>query len=196
MSADTYAQRLYAVDVFRVMMKHNVPNAHFHHLVGNYPCGCLEADGDLKNNYRIFEFFADRTGNRRVRTTCEADTFDFQSYWDEWATDFNALPPSTDDLPVLSALATTDNNNTYLLLVNPLTDRDVEVDIVIHMREVGDTAEVRTLQGEDYTIDDAEIVESSTPAGREFTHVVPAHSAQMLTLSTSGAPPPRGSPIR
>lgn len=189
MSADTYAQRLFAIDAFRVMMKHNVPTAHWHHLIGDYPCGCLESDGDLKPNYRIFEFFAGRRGTRLVRTTCEAERFDFKSYWDEWATDFNALPPSTNDLPVLSALATADNNNTYLLLVNPLTDRDVEVDIVIHARDVGDTAHVRTFQGKDYTIDDARILESSVRTGREFTHVVPAHSAEILTLETADSSP-------
>jgi len=186
MSANTYAQRLFGVDALRVMMEHGVPNAHYHHLIGNYPCGCLEMNGNQRYNSKIFEFFAGRTGDRVVKTTCNADTFDFDSYWDAWATDFNAVPPSTKDVPVLSTLATRDEGHTYLLLVNRLTDRDVEVDITVHSPDAGETATVRTFQGEDYTIDDAEIVEGTAPAGREFTHTVPAHSGQILMLETPG----------
>jgi len=128
-AVDTAAQQLFLVDAMRVMLAHGIRRAHLHHLIGGYPCGIMQRDGRLKDNYMVFRFFAGRLGSETVATNVQCETFDYDTSADAWATPFNALAPDVKNVPVLSALGMRDARYVYVLAVNRSTDRKVTADI-------------------------------------------------------------------
>ncbi len=73
MSANKAVQQLYCVDVFRVMIEHGIQRAHFHHLMGSYPCGALDNRGRPQNNHLVFRFF--KRTLRRQEPDSDGDRF-------------------------------------------------------------------------------------------------------------------------
>jgi hypothetical protein len=179
--ADTFEQQLFLVDALRELLCWPTLRTHVHHLIGDYPCGTLQADGSERDNAHAYTLLNERIGDRVVRTRSEVPTFAYHTEGD-WASDFNAAVPSCRDIPALSALATRRGGQVYLLLVNRTTDRAIETEIRLNAVRVEKRGEVRTLVGEDYDVAGARVVTDSIEVTNLMRHVVPPHCAQMVTF--------------
>lgn len=175
-AADTAAQQLLLVDAFRVMISHGIRRAHLHHLFGAYPCGIMYTDGRIKDNYKVFEFYAGGLGTHTVRTQVTCDTFDFDSQGDKYATAFNALAPDVKNVPVISALAMRDENSLYVVVVNRSTDEPVDLALRVRDAKLG-AGFVRTLTCEDTDRPGVQLATQDLPTGPPVTYHMAAHSA-------------------
>ncbi len=184
LSAGVYEQQLFCVDILRAMVESNIERAHFHHLFGNHPCGVLNENGSLRDNYFVFAFYSGAIGENVVRSDCRSSFFDFQSILNKWATPFNALSPSTKNVPVISALATSSRGRLYILLVNRSTDRNEKVTVRLHGVKTYGNFLVRMLRATDFDTSDARIDSNILDnLGTEFDWTVPAHSADILIIN-------------
>jgi len=180
--ATRFEQQLFIVDALRTLLEWPTPRTHFHHLIGNYPCPTLNADGTERDNHAAFKFLHRRIGDEVVRTECDVATFDYNTYADEYASDFNALAPDMKDVPALSALATRDSERLFILLVNRTSDRTVRAGIEIPGADLDARGEVRTLAGTDFDVAGARITNQPLEVSNPLQHDVPPHSAQVLAL--------------
>lgn len=185
-SAAVYEQVLFCVDAFREMAVGGCPRSHLHHLAGNYPCGAMTSAGETKDLGRAFEFFKDAYGGTIVRTTCETGHFAYRSAGHPWATDFNALAPDRDDVPMLSCMASRSNDTLYLLLLNRTSDRQISVSIDLGADPAARSAPVRTLSGDDIDLPGAKLSESTISVSRRFTHKLEPYTAEIITVSLRG----------
>jgi hypothetical protein len=185
LAADTFEQQLFLVDALREMMEWPTPRAHVHHLIGNYPCPTLDAEGPQRENARAFEFLHERIGDEVVRADCEVPAMQWFTHYGG-ATDFNGFMPSASDVPALSALATRREGELYLLLVNRTTDRPIEAQISFRHTAVSRTGELRTLSGTDLDVKGAEVTTRPLGIANPMSHVVPPHSAQILRVELAG----------
>lgn len=182
-SVNTFEQQLFAVDAIRKMIEHGAALTHFHHLFGNYGCPTLKADSTPKDNANIFKFYAGRIGTHRVKSETHVGTFDHASHAASWATDFNALAPNTKDIPCLSALATRTDKEVHLLLINRTTDRNIKTRIRLSEKPSSRSASVRRITSEDYNAFGAVLSEHERSVSKTFTHIVPPHTADIITLA-------------
>jgi len=182
-SVNTFEQQLYGVDAIRKMIEHGTALTHFHHLFGNYGCPTLKVDCTPRDNANIFKFYSGRIGTHRLKSETHVGTFDYASHAASWATDFNALAPNTTSIPCLSALATRDDNELHLLLINRSTDRNVRTRIRLSEKPSSETASVRRITSEDYNASGAVLSEHERSVSKTFTHIVPPHTADMITIA-------------
>jgi len=185
-SVDTAAQQLFLVDAIRTMIEHGVRRAHLHHLFGGYPCGIMLPDGRIKDNYKVFEFYAGRIGTRVVQTTMRCDTFDFECQAARYATDFNALAPSAKQVPVISALAMRDDRAVYVVAVNRSTDLPVEATIRIRGADATGPASERSLTCTDLDAPGVKLSSRDLPCGPERKRRLAPHSAYIFRFGLAG----------
>ena len=178
---DTPAQQLFLVDAFRVMIEQGIRRSHLHHLFGSYPCGIMLTDGRTKDNYKVFEFLADRLGTHTVKTTVSGESFDHNCLADKFATDFNAIAPDVKGVPVISTLAMRDDRHLYVLVINRTTDVPVEATIRVHDARLTGAGTLRSLTCEDFDIPGIRVKERDLPAGRPPIHRLAPHSAYLVT---------------
>ena len=181
-SCETFEQQLFCVDALRLMAEKGSQRAHLHHLFGTYPCGLINSDGTIRDNYRVFEFFGGFVGDRLVKTTCKAGTYRFDHSGRSFATDFNALAPTVEKVPGFSAQASRTNSHLFLLMINRYPDRDVEVDMDLGIMPKSADAAVRVLSGTDIDLLGCEIEEKRVSVARRFKHRVASYSAEILAL--------------
>jgi len=181
-AADTAAQQLLLVDAFRVMISHGIRRAHLHHLFGAYPCGIMYTDGRIKDNYKVFEFYAGGLGTHTVRTQVTCDTFDFDSQGDKYATAFNALAPDVKNVPIISALAMRDESSLYVVAVNRSTDEPVDLALRVRDADLG-AGFVRTLTCQDTDRPGVQLGTQDLPSGPPATYRMAAHSACLFKLA-------------
>lgn len=181
-SATTFEQQLFFVDAIREMAAGGCPRAHFHHLCGDYPCGAMTGKGELKDLARVFQFFKDAYGDQIVHSECKCGSFPYHSSGNSYATDFNALAPDRDDIPMLGCMATRKGDLLHILLINRTPDREIEVKVRPGKDPSEGTASVRTLSGEDIDLPGAFLSESRIKVSRRFTYAVQPFSAHIVTL--------------
>jgi hypothetical protein len=181
LSVNTFEQQLYCVDAIRQMLQHGAQRTFFHHIFGNYGCPAIAANGKLRDNAKAFGLYAGRLGRAVLKTDTQVETFDYDGQTGKWATDFNALAPAARKVPCLSALATRDDHQIHLLLLNRSTDRTVKAKVRLPAAP-SSAAQIRTLSGEDYNSYGAALSEAAERIGRTFTREVVPHSAQMVTI--------------
>jgi len=175
-------QVLYGVDALRVLIEHGIPRAHFHHLMGSYPCGTLDGNGEPKDTSLVFRFFKDRIGTWLVRAETDAPTFDYQTHADAWASDFNAVPPDAPAVPLLSVMATRGGGRMHLLFVNRSTDRTLDVLVAIEGVKVVGTGRVRRLVCEDFDAASIRLEQDRLPVSSKFRHRIGPHTAHIVTF--------------
>lgn len=184
--ATRFEQQLFIVDALRTLLEWPTPRTHIHHLIGNYPCPTLSADGSERDNFTAFKFLHRRIGDEVVRTECDVATFDHNTYADEYASDFNALAPDMKDVPALSALTTRDGDRLFILLVNRTSDRTVQAEIEVAGPPLQHEGEVRTLAGSDFDVVGARITNQPLEVANPLKHAIPPHAARVLTLRVLG----------
>ena len=198
LAADHYEQQLFLVDAIREMLQWPTPRTHVHHLFGNYPCPTLSADGSERDNAKAFRLLANGIGDAVVRTDCSVPTFDYDTYGDAYATDFNGLAPDMKDIPALGAIATVKGKDLFLLMINRTTDRPITARIAFKGGELTGKGNVRTLSGTDLDVKGARLGSGSIKASNPMSHVVPPLTAQVLRIvlatnaTTNPAPPASG----
>ena len=186
LAADHYEQQLFLVDAIREMLQWPTPRTHVHHLFGNYPCPTLSADGTERDNAKSFRLLAGGIGDAVVRTDCSVPTFDYDTYSDAYATDFNALAPDMKDIPALGVIATRKGKDLFLLMINRTTDRPITVRIAFKGGELTGKGDVRTLSGTDLDVQGARLSSGSViKTSNPMTHVVPPLTAQVLRVVLS-----------
>ena len=153
-----------------------------HHLFGNYPCGLINADGTLRENYRAFELFGGFVGDRLVESECKAGVFRYGQPGRSSATDFNGLIPYVEAVPSFSVQAGRTDNTLYLLMINRYSDRSVEADIDIGADPASPTARIRILSGDDIDLPGSKLDEREVKVSRRFTHRVEPYSAQIIAV--------------
>ncbi|HSW44890.1 MAG TPA: hypothetical protein VLM89_04910 [Phycisphaerae bacterium] len=188
LAADHFEQQLFLVDAIREMLMWPTPRTHYHHLFGNYPCGTLSADGSERDNAKAFQLVSGRIGDAVVRADSDAPSFDYDTYADAYATDFNGLAPDVKNVPSLGVIATRKGKDLYLLMINRTTDRPIAARIALKDVEVTGKGDLRTLSGTDLDVQGAKWSTRSVKIANPMTHVVPPLSAQMLRaiLATGG----------
>lgn len=186
-AAERFEQQLFAVDALREMLSFGIVRTHWHHLFGNYPCPQLKADGTARDNAAAFELLNDRIGDRLIRSECKAPTFDYNTYADKYATDFNAVTPDVTNVPSISAIATREGSNLYILLVNRTTDRPVSLAVNLHDAKPAGVGDCRTLLGE-LDVQGAKLKNAPLRPESLAQHVIPPFSAQALRIPLAGSP--------
>jgi len=179
-AVDTAARSLFVLDAFRIMIEHGIRRAHLHHLFGNYPCGMMGTDGQTKDTYQVFCFLAGQLGTHTVTTQVQGPTFDFASYADTWATPFNAVAPSVENVPVLSALGMSDDLYVYVLAVNRSTDQKVVVAIDIQGAVVKPVGSVRRLLCEDFDLGGVRLTQKHVRLDDGRLQEIGPHSAALF----------------
>ncbi|MFQ3548144.1 MAG: hypothetical protein SNJ70_00140 [Armatimonadota bacterium] len=182
MAANIYEQVLFCVDALRIMAINGCPRTHLHHLFGDYPCGVMSMNGEIKPLGKAFLFYSDAYGERLVDMDYTSETFEYYTQGNPWATDFNALAPDRNDVPVLSYMASRDDDNLYIMLLNRSSDRTGVVDIDINADPIEKTAKVRTLYGDDIDMPGAYLEEEEINISRNFTQSIEPYSAQIITI--------------
>jgi len=182
MSAVTFEQPLFAVDALRAMAEAGCPRAHLHHIIGGYPCGAMNPECRTKDLGRAFEFWNGMYGESVLRCDVNAPAFSYASAGNAWATDFNALAPDREDVPMLSALATRTGRTLFLLLLNRTSDRTISVSVDAGAEPAAGTADARTLSGTDIDLPGAELSEGQMPVARRFSVDVQPYSARIVRL--------------
>jgi hypothetical protein len=182
LAVDTFEQDLYTADALRELLTFHIPRTHWHHLFGNYPCPTMNSSGNVKHQSRAFQLLADRLGNIAVQADCDVPTFQYNTYNDPWSSNFNALAPDMTDVPSLSTLATRDENNLYVFMINRTSDRPIQTQISLANTTVSGNAEVRTLSGTDIDLAESQVTASSVPAANPLNHTVPPYTAQVVTI--------------
>ena len=188
LSVNTFEHQLYCVDAIRQMLQRGAERTFFHHIFGSYGCPAIAANGNLRDNAKAFSLYAGRIGRVVLRTETQVETFDYHGQAGKWATDFNALAPATPKVPCMSALATRDGDQVYLLLLNRSTDRRVKAKVQLPAAP-GSAADIRTLSGEDYNAYGAVLSQTTERIGKTFTRDVAPHSAEMISFKVSGGTP-------
>ena len=113
-------------------------------------------------------------------------TFDYNTYADKYASDFNAVVPDVADVPALSAAVTRKGDELYVLLVNRTTDRVIHAAINLRAGQAAGVGDCRTLVGE-LDLPGAKIkIDPLRPADLA-EHQVPPFSAQVLRIPLSGS---------
>ena len=181
-SAGVFEQDLFSVDALREMAVGGCPRAHIHHIMGDYNCGQMTSKGEIKDLGRAFQFFTGAYGDRIVNTTCKTESFGYYTGGNAWATDFNALAPDRNDIPMLAAMTSRKDNTLYVLLINRTSDRTIDAKIDLGVDPANGTANVRTLMGTDIEVPGASISESTVKVARTFTQAVEPYSAQILSV--------------
>lgn len=182
LSCETFEQQLFCVDALRLLAEKGSQRAHLHHLFGTYPCGLINHDGTLRDNYLVFEFFGGFVGDSLVRTTCKTGTYRQGSMGRAIATDFNSLSPAVDKVPGFSAQASRTKTHLFLLMINRFPDRDVEADIDLGVAPKSPTGALRVLSGKDIDLAGCEMNETSFRVGRKFKHRIAPLSAEILAV--------------
>jgi len=186
-AVNTASQQLLLVDAIRVMLAHGIRRAHLHHLFGGSACAILLREGKAKDNYRVFEFFADHLGETTVKTVVQCDAFTYDSRADKWATDFNAIAPDVADVPVVSALGMRDERYVYVLAINRTTDQPVQARIQLRNVRSGKQASVRALVCQDFDLPGVRLVERKlTGVDASFTYRLGPHTAYLFKLALAG----------
>jgi hypothetical protein len=180
--ADTFEQELFCVDALRVMAIKGAQRAHLHHLFGTYPCGLINSDGTLRNNYHVFEFYGGFFGDKLVETSCKAPTYRYDHPARSYATDFNALAPTVENVPAFSAQASRTDDRLFLLLINRYPDREIEVDIDLGVSPKSPVGAVRILSGTDIDLAGCTMEETSIKVTRKFKQKVAPYSAQIIAV--------------
>lgn len=181
-SATTYEQQLFCVDAFREMALGGCPRAHIHHLVGDYACGSMSSKGEIKDLGKVFQFFANAYGQQIVQADVKCEDFAYHTSASSYATDFNALAPDRDDVPMLGCMATKKGSTLYLLLINRTSDREIAAKIDLGAEPSESYAKLRVLSGEDIDLSGATVEESDMRVSRRFTQTIAPYSAQILTV--------------
>lgn len=182
-SAITAEQTLFAVDSLTAMAAHGSPRSHIHHLAGNYPCGQLTSQGEVKDLFLAYQFFAGARGNQVVRHELECESMPYASTVHAWATDFNALCPNREDIPELAALASRDGDRLHVLLINRTTDRDIPVTIEMRGPRVRPEAVIRMLDLIDIDLPGVTLNERKITRESEESMTIPRHSARILSMT-------------
>ena len=181
-SAVTAEQTLFAVDSLRAMAEHGSPRSHIHHLAGNYPCGQLTSQGDIKDIFLAYQFFADARGSEVVRHELACGLMPHYSSVHPWATDFNALAPNRDDIPEMTALASRDGRQLHILVINRTTDRDIPLLIDLGEAKAESGAAIRLLDLVDIDLPGVTLNEREYEWNPETSLTIPRHSARILSL--------------
>ncbi len=168
-SATTFEQALFCVDAIRAMALAGSPRSHLHHLSGDYACGSLSSKGEIKDLAKAFIFFNNKYGDKVVKAELKCDTFTYQTAANKWATDFNALAPNRNDIPMLGVMASRKDNILYLLMINRSSDRKINAKIDLGVEPSEKNANVRILSGKDIDLPGAEISEEIISVGKTFT---------------------------
>lgn len=182
LSAQAFEQELFVVDALRELALNGCPRAHLHHLAGNYPCGAMTSAAKVKDLGKAFEFFAGAYGDQVVHVDCDPPNYGYYSAGNAWATDFNALAPDRDDIPMLGQMATVRDKTLYLLLLNRTSDREIDVSIDLGAEPAEREAVVRTLSGEDIDIPGCSVTLGKTTVAWQFKHGVPPYTAQIIIV--------------
>jgi len=182
LATNTFEQQLFLVDALRTLLEWPTPRTHVHHLIGSYPCGMLDGKGKERPNRKAFQLLAGRIGTSVVAVDCEVPTYDYDTYADDHATDFNALAPDMTNIPALSALATREDDRLYVLLVNRTTDRSITTRLNVVGASVASSAELCTLTADDLQSTDTRLTIKKISLGSHPKRIVPPHTAQVLTL--------------
>ncbi len=186
LAANRYEQQLFLVDALREMLEWPTPRTHVHHLFGNYPCSTLSGDGSERDNARAFLLFGGRIGETLVRVDCDVPSFDYDTYGDAYATDFNALAPDMKNIPALGVLATRKANDLFVLMINRTTDRPIAARIDFGNAAITGDGVLRTLSGVDLDLPGARISDQRVKISNPLSHAVPPLSAQMLHVRMAG----------
>jgi len=186
--ADHYEQQLFLVDAIREMLEWPTPRTHFHHLFGNYACPTLSADGSERDNAKSFRLVAGRIGDHLVRTDCQVATFAYDTYADQYATDFGGLAPDMKDIPPLAVTTTRQDRDLYLLMINRTTDRPIAAQITFNDAELTGRGDLRTLSGIDLDVQGAKWATRTVKPTNPMTHTIPPLTAQVLRVTLSSSP--------
>jgi alpha-L-arabinofuranosidase len=182
LSAQTFEQELFCVDALREMALGGCPRAHIHHLAGDYPCGTMTGGGEIKDLGKVFQFFAGAYGDQIVQVDVKCENFSYHTSANSYATDFNAIAPDRDDVPVLGCMASKKGDTLYLLLINRSSDREIEAKIDLGADPADAMAKGRALSGEDIDLPGATIEEGEARVARSFTQTVRPYTAKILTI--------------
>jgi hypothetical protein len=157
-----------------------------HHLFGNYQCPTLSADGSERDNARAFRLLGKRIGDAVVRVDCEVPSFDYDTYGDAYATDFNALAPDMKNIPALGVLSTREGNDLFVLMINRTTDRPITARIGFGSTVITGEGDLRTLSGTDLDLQGARIRYQRVKLSNPMPHIVPPLTAQVLHVRVVG----------
>jgi alpha-L-arabinofuranosidase len=186
--ADHFEQQLFLVDAIREMLEWPTPRTHFHHLFGNYGCPTLSADGSERDNAKSFRLVAGRIGDVLVRTDCQVPALDYDTYADQYATDFNGLAPDIKGIPALAVSTTRRGRDLYLLMINRTTDRPITAQIAFNDAEPTGKGDLRTLSGTDLDVQGAKWATRSVKPSNPMNHTVPPLTAQVMRVTLSSGP--------
>ncbi|UCD28265.1 MAG: hypothetical protein JSV03_14445, partial [Planctomycetota bacterium] len=181
-AANKFEQQLFIVDFLRASLSWPTPRTHIHNLLTSSACGLLNASGNERDNFYSLQILAGRIGSEVVRTDCNVATFEYNTYGDAYATDFNGSAPDMIDIPALSVTGTRRDSDLYLILVNRTTDRDIQTQINLAKTTVTGIGEVRTLVGTDIDVEGVSVSTNSLSVTNPLVHTVPAYSAQVLKI--------------
>jgi len=173
---------LFMVDALRELLLWPTLRTHYHHLFGDYPCACLSGKGADRFNAAAFRLLEQRIGRVIVKSECDTPTMFYDTFADAHATDFNALTPDVSSVPVLSMVASRDDEHLYVLMINRSTDRAVLAEIAIEGADCSGRGDVRILSGRDFDVAGAELRSESVTLTNPVAHRVPPHEAHVLTL--------------
>lgn len=182
LAADRYEQQLFMVDALRELLLWPTPRTHYHHLFGDYPCPCLNSKGADRPNAAAFRLLDRRIGRVVVKSECDTPTLPYDTLADTIATDFNAIAPDVNGVPMLSTVTTRDDRHLYMLMINRSTDQTLRANIAVEGVDCTGPGDVRILSGRDFDVPGAELRNEALTITKPFVYQIPPREAHVLTL--------------
>jgi alpha-L-arabinofuranosidase len=142
----------------------------------------MSSSGKIKDLGNVFQFFAGAYGDKIVYSSCKAETFGYYTSGNPWATDFNALAPDQDAVPMLGQMVSKKDDMLYILLINRTSDRRINTNIDLGVTPSLKKATVRILSGNDIDLPGANVSENTIDVARRFTQSIEPYSAQIIMV--------------